>query len=161
MWGIGMNVSILCKSFISSQDLSELIVSMTNVWVNPLNLAFTSLAWLSLVRSAAVSISINQSSSFVELYSLKTVMSCSKEFVRCVCFCVVHKVLVYWCITSWKGSVGVDVGEGCGWSARERFCSSHSVQSQLSAGWPSPASTHWHKSFISLVSAINLVWLLV
>ena len=40
------------KSFISSQDLSELIASMTNVWDNPLNLAFARSAQLSLVISA-------------------------------------------------------------------------------------------------------------
>ena len=57
-----------------------------------------------------------------------------------------------------KGSVGV--GRGCGWSARERFCSYHSLQLKLSAGWPYPASTYWHKSFISLISAVNLAWLL-
>ena len=44
------------KSFISSQELSELIASVTSIWVNPLDLAFASLAQLSLVRSAAVSI---------------------------------------------------------------------------------------------------------
>ena len=65
------------------------------------------------VRSAAVYISINHSTltTFVESYSLKTVMSCGKELVRFVCFCVVHKVLVYWHITSPKGSVSV--GRGC------------------------------------------------
>ena len=52
------------NSFISSQDLSELIASVTNVWVNPLNLAFASLSHLSLDRSAAVSKSINQYSNF-------------------------------------------------------------------------------------------------
>ena len=119
VWMLALHSLSLSKSFISSQDLSALIASMTNVWLNPLNLAFASLAWLSLVRSAAVSISINQSSNFVELYSLKTAMSCSKELVRFVCFCVVHNVLVYWCITSPKGSVGVGVEEGHGWSVRE------------------------------------------
>ena len=102
------------KSCISSQDLSELIASMTNVWVNPLDLALAGLTQLSLVRSAAVSISINQSSHFVESYSLKTVMSCSKELGRFVCFCVVHNVSVYWHIISPKGSVGVDVEGSCG-----------------------------------------------
>ena len=97
-----------CKSFISSQDLSELIASVTNVQVNPLNLAFASLAQLSLVRSSAVSISI------VESYSLKTVISCSKKLVRFVCLCVVHNVLVYWHVTSLKGSVGVGIGDSCG-----------------------------------------------
>ena len=88
----------------------------------------------------------------------KTVMSCSNELGRFVCFCMVHKVFMYWCITSPKGSVGV--GGGGGWSAINRFCSLHSMWSKLSAGCPSPVSTHWCKSFISLVSVINLSWLL-
>ena len=37
---------------------------------------------------------------------------CSNEFVRFVCFCVVHKVFVYCHITSLKGSVGVGRGGG-------------------------------------------------
>ena len=48
----------LSKSLISSQDFSELIVSMTNVCVSPLDFALTSLAQISLVRSAAVSVSV-------------------------------------------------------------------------------------------------------
>ena len=87
---------------------------MTNVQVNLLDLAFASLAQLPLVRSVAVSISINQSSNFVESYSLKTAISFSKELVKIVCFCVVHKVLVYWHITSLKGSIGVGAEEDCG-----------------------------------------------
>ena len=116
-------------------------------------------AHLSLVRSAADSISISHSSNFVESYSLKTAMSCSSELVRCVCFCMVHNVLGYWCITSLKGSVGVGVEVGCGWSMKERFCSSHSMLSKPSASWPSWAPTHWCKSCNSLVSAVNLAWL--
>ena len=112
------------------------------------------------MRSAAVSISIKHSLNIVESYTLKTAMSCSSELVRFVCFCVVHNVLVYWCITFPKGSVGVGVEVGWGWSMRERSCSSHSMQSKHSAGWPSPASTHWCKSFISLISTVNLAWLL-
>ena len=82
------------KSFISSQNLFKLIASATNVPVNPLDLALASLAQLSLVRSAAFSISINQSSNFVESYLLKTVMSCSNELVRFACLYVVHNVSV-------------------------------------------------------------------
>ena len=119
-----------------------------------------SVAWLSLLRSAAVSILIDHSFNFVKLHSLKTVMSCSSELVRFVCFCVVHKVLVYWCITSLKGSAGVGVELGCGWSAGEKFCSSHSMWSKPSAGWPSLPCTHWLKSCIFHVRSVNLAWLL-
>ena len=114
VWILALHSLSHSKSFISSQDLLELIASVTNVWVNPLNFAFASFVQLSLVRFIAVSISIRQSSNFVESYSLKTVISCSKELVRFVCFCVVHKVLVYWPITSPKSSVGVGIWDGCG-----------------------------------------------
>ena len=93
--------------FISSHDLSKLMASVTNVHVIPLNLTLASLAWLSLVRSEAVSMSVIHSSNFVESHSLKTAMSCSNELVRFVFFCVVDKVFVYWHITSSKGSVCV------------------------------------------------------
>ena len=85
---------------------------VTNVCVNPLNFALAILGLLSLVRSAAVSMSISHSSSLVELCSLKTAMSCSKGFVRLDCFCVLHKVSVNCHITSPKGSVGVCGGGG-------------------------------------------------
>ena len=74
---------------------------------------------------------------------------------------MVHNVLVYWCITSPKGSVGVGVEASWGWSKRERFCSSHSIWSKPAAGWPSLVSTHWCKPCNSLMSAVNLAWLLV
>ena len=115
-----------------------------------------SLAQLSSVRSAAVSMSVSHSPNFVEWHSLKTAMSCSRELVRFICFCVLHKVFVYWHITSPKGSFGV--GGGGGWSDIKRFCSLHFIWYKLTAGCPPPASTHWHKSFITLVSAINLYW---
>ena len=81
-------------SFIASQDLSELIASVTTVHVNSLDFTLASLAWLSFVRSAAVSMSVMHSSNFVESYSLKAAMSRSNELVRFVCFCVVHKMFV-------------------------------------------------------------------
>ena len=95
------------------------MASVTNVHVNLLNFTIVSLALLSLVRSAAVLMSISHSYSLVELCSLKTAMSCSNEFIRFDCFCVVHKVSVYFCIISPKSSVGV--GGGGGWRAMERF----------------------------------------
>ena len=75
--------------------------------------ALANLAQLLLVRSAALSKSVNNSSNFVESCSLKTLMSCSSEFERFVCFCVVHSVSVYCSITSLKGSVGAGVEGGC------------------------------------------------
>ena len=68
------------------------MASVTSVHINPLHFALVSLALLLLVRSCAVSMSVSQSSSSVELCLLKTVISCSNEFMRFDCFCVVHKV---------------------------------------------------------------------
>ena len=116
----------LSKALISSHVFSELIASVTNVHVNPFDFTLASLAQLSLVRSTAISISINHSSNFVESCSLKMTMFCSREFVRFVCFCAVHTVSMYWCTTSPNGCVGVGVEVVCVLSMRERFCSSHS-----------------------------------
>ena len=80
---------------------------MTNVQISPLGLALTSLAWLSLVRSAAVYKSVNWLSIFAELCSLKTAMSCSIAFMSLFAS-VMHNVSVHWHITSLMGS------EGCG-----------------------------------------------
>ena len=75
--------------------VASLNASMTNVKVSPLDFALASLAQLSLVRSAAVSISFNHSSNFVESYSLKRAITCSSELVRFICFCVVQNMSVY------------------------------------------------------------------
>ena len=123
----------LSKSLISSHGFSKLIDSMTNVQANPLDFALASLDQLSLVRSAAVSISVNHSSSFAESWSLKMAMSCSREFVRFVCFCAVHSVSLYWHTTSPNGSVGIGVEVGCALSVS--VCSSHSRWSM----WSNPA----------------------
>ena len=131
---LALHTLSLSKTLISSHGFSELIASMTNVWVSPVDFALASLAWLLLVRLAAVSKSVNHSSNFVESYSLKIAMSYSSEFVRFVYFCVVHSVSVYWCITSPKGSVGAGVEVSCTLSMRKRFCSSHSKWSSPYAG---------------------------
>ena len=110
-----------CKALVVTNPLFHpkiLMASVTNVYVFPLDFTLASLVLLSLVRSAAVLMSISHSSSLVESCSLKTAMSCSNEFVRFDCFCMVHKVSVYCHITSPKGSVGV--GGGSGWSAIKR-----------------------------------------
>ena len=94
VWMLALHSFSLSKSLISSQDLSDLITSMTNIQVSPLDLTFASLAQLSLVRCAAVSISVNHSSNILRLYSLNTVMSCSSELVRFICYCI-------WCTMCW------------------------------------------------------------
>ena len=45
-WMLALHSLSLSKSFISFQDLSEMIASMTNVYVNPLDLPMASLAQL-------------------------------------------------------------------------------------------------------------------
>ena len=82
------------------------MASVTSVHVKPHDFALAILTLFSLVRSAAVSMSVSQSSNLVESCSLKTAISCSKEFVRLDCFCVIHKVSVYCCITSLRGPAG-------------------------------------------------------
>ena len=144
------------RSFISSHDLFEEIASVNSVHVNPWDFALVSLALLLLVRSAAVSMSRSQSSNLVESCSLKMGISCIKEFVSLDCFCVEHKVSVYWCNTSLRGSAGAC---GCGWwMTIDRFCCSCCMWSRASVGWPSPAAILWCKSFVSLVRAVNLSW---
>ena len=83
------------KSLILCYVFSELIASMTNVRVSPLDFALVSLAQLSLVRLAAVSKSVNLPLILLNHGSLKKAMSCSSEVVRFVCFCVVYSVSVY------------------------------------------------------------------
>ena len=119
IWMLALHNLSLSKSLISSHAFSELIASMTRVHVNPLDFALASLAQLSLVRSDAVSISINHSSNFVELCLLKMTMSCNREFMRFVCFCVVHSVSAYWHNTSPNGSMGAGIEVSCVW-AQER-----------------------------------------
>ena len=99
------------RSFISSHDLFKEIASVTSVHMKPHDFALASHGLLLLVRSAAVSMSMSQSSNLVESCSLKTGISCIKEFFRLDHFCVAHKVSMYWCKTSPKGSAGAG---GCG-----------------------------------------------
>ena len=106
VWILALQSFSCNRSFISSQDLFEVMASVTSVCVKPHDFTLASLALLSLVRSAAVSMSKSQSSKLVESCSLKTGISCSKEFVRLDCFCVEHKISVYCCITSLRGSAG-------------------------------------------------------
>ena len=164
VWMLASHCLSLSKSLISSHVFSELIASVTKVWVSPLDFALANLTQLSLVISAAVSKSIHYSSNFVELCSLKTVTSCSREFVRFVCFCVVHSVSMYWHTTSLNGSVGAGVEVSCALSVTERYsavpilgglCSPIPLLADLLL-----ASTHCHKLFISLVSILKFAWLL-
>ena len=88
-------------------------------------------------------------------------MSCSSEFVRFVCFCVVHIVSLYWHTTSLNGFVGAGVEVSCGLSMRERFHSSFykwSMWSNPSAGWPSLASTYCCTLLIFLASMLKFAW---
>ena len=90
-------------------------------------------------------------------------MPYSREFVRFICFCIVHSVSVYWHTTSPNGSVGAVVGSGCALSVRERLhssCSRQSMQSNPFAGSPSLASSCCHKLFNSLARMLKFAQLL-
>ena len=85
-----------CKeSLISSQLFCAINTLVIRVLTNPLDFACANLVLPSPVNSAAVSISINQSSSCKESCPFNMGMSCNKELSREVFFCAVHKVLVY------------------------------------------------------------------
>ena len=133
---LALHSSSLSKFLMSSLVFSELIASMTSVHVNPLDFALASLAQLSLLRSAAVSISVNHSSNFVEFCSLKMAMPCSRDLEKCVCFCAVHSVSMFWHTTSPSGYEGVRVEVDCVLSVTESVCSSHSRCSM----WSSPSA---------------------
>ena len=76
---------------------------------------------LSAVRSAAVSMPTSQPSSCVVTCPLNTDKSCSKEFVRLVCFLFVQCL-----ITSLRDSVGAG-----GLSDIDRVCNLHSMFQSL------------------------------
>ena len=76
--------------------------------VKPLDIACASLVLFSLVKLVVVSASINQSSNCDELLPLKIVISCSSVFAKVVFFYGVHKVFVYCCSTSSRGSGGAE-----------------------------------------------------
>ena len=78
MWISALQSFSLNRTFISSHDLFKEIASLTSVHVRPCDFTLGSLALLSLVRSAAVSMSMSQSSNLVESCSLKTGISCIK-----------------------------------------------------------------------------------
>ena len=156
VWISALQSFNLKRSFISSHDLFEEIASVTRVHIRHWDFALASFSLLSLVRFTAVSMSKNQSSNLVESCSLKTGISCIKEFIRLDCFCVVHKVSMYWCNTSPRGLAGA--GGWGWWKVIDRFWSSCCMWSRSPAGWPSPAVTLWHQSFSSHVRAVNLSW---
>ena len=62
----------------SSQHLPEVRASVIKVQVSPFDLTTAGLVWLSADRSAAVSMSTNQSSNCVESFPLKIGISCIK-----------------------------------------------------------------------------------
>ena len=93
------------------------------------NLACASLVLLSSVRSVAVSISINQSSNYVKSLPLNVGISWIKVFAKVVCFWAEHRVSVYCCNTSSRGSGGAE-----GQIVSDNLWSSHSKQCIASIG---------------------------
>ena len=88
------------ESLISSQVLFELSASDISVHISPFDFACVNIVLLLPVKSAAVSMSMNQSSNCEESLPLKITISCSKVFTKDIFFCAVHKVFVYCCKTS-------------------------------------------------------------
>ena len=111
VWISALQCFSLNRSLISSHDLFEEITSMISVCIKPHDFTLASLALFSLVRSAAISMPMSQSSNLVESCSLKTGIFCNKEFVRLDYFCKEHKLSTYWHNTSPKGLAGAG---GCG-----------------------------------------------
>ena len=71
------------RSFISSQDLFQVMATVTSVHAKPLDFTLVSLALLSLVRYAAVSMSVSQSSNLVQSCSLKQVYLAVRSLWGC------------------------------------------------------------------------------
>ena len=153
VWMSELQIFKWSKSLISSQHLPEVRASVISMWVKPFDLAWASLVLLSSIRLAAVSISTNQSSNCVESLLLKVGMSWIRVFAKMVYFWAEHKVSMYCCSTSSRGSGGVDE-----WNTRNNLWSSCSMQLMASMGWPLPAWTLWHKSSRSQVRVFRLVW---
>ena len=124
------------KSLISSQFLSELGASDISDCIKPFDFAYASLVLLSLGKSEAVLISINQSSNCEESLPWNIGISWNRVFTKDVFFCAVHKVSVYCCRTSSRGSGGAD-----GQSVKVNLFNSHSRWLMASVGWVLLAST--------------------
>ena len=95
VWMSTLDIFKWRASLISSQLLCAIKASDINVLTRPHDLACTNLVLLLFVNSAAVSISVNQSSSCEASCPFRIGMSCNKVFSRDVFFCAVHKVSVY------------------------------------------------------------------
>ena len=121
MWISALQRLSLNRSFISSHDLFKEIASVTRVHVKPCDFTLARLALLSLVRSAAISMAMNQSSNLVGSCSLKQVYPALRSLsgwivsvwnTRCLCTGVmflqeVQQVQVAvadgWQLTDFKG----------------------------------------------------------
>ena len=109
------------ESLILSQFLPRVMASITKVWVKPLDLAWANLVLLSSVKLATVSISISQFSNCVKSLPLKVGISWIKVFAKVVCFWAEHRVSVYCCNTSSRGSGGAE-----GWRLSDNLWNSYS-----------------------------------
>ena len=95
VWMSALDIFKQRASLISSQLLCAIKASDINILTRPRNLACANLVLLSFVNLAAVSISVNQSSSCQASCPFRIGMFCNKVFSRDVFFCAVHKVSVY------------------------------------------------------------------
>ena len=128
------------ESLISSQVLIELSASDISVCISPFDFACANLVLPLPVKLEAVLISMNQSFNCEESLPLKIVISWSKMFTKDIFFCAVHKLSVYCCQTSSRGSDNADSQ-----SVRANLLSLDSRWFIASIGWVSLTSTFCHK----------------
>ena len=78
MWTSALQTFSHNRSFISSQDFFEVMAFVTSVCIKALDFTFASLALLSLVRSAAVSMSVRQ------IFQLGRIMFIKNRYIHAV-----------------------------------------------------------------------------
>ena len=125
---------------LKERTVGQFVTSFSYWRIKPLDLACANLVLLSLVKSAVVLISINQSSTCEESFPLNIVVPRSKVFTKDVFLCALQKVSVYCCRTLLRGSGSAD-----GQSVRVNLFSLHCRWLRASVGWVSFASTLCHK----------------
>ena len=93
---------------------SQLEVPCGQVRASLCDLASARHKWLSCKMLAAISILLSHTSNLMVSLPSNVGMSRSKDVVRFICHCVMHKVSVYCCIAVCKGSSTCQQGEcGC------------------------------------------------
>ena len=148
VWISELQIFKWSKSLIFSQFLPRVRASIIKVCVKPFDLASASLVLLSSVRLATVSISTNQSS-VSNHYHWRLVYSGLVYLQNWVFFWAVHRVSMYCCSTSSRGSSSAD-----GLSTRDKLFTFLAIYSFRG----SAVSILCCKWFNSLVMVFSVVW---